>query len=138
MTSTKKRYPYAKNRVYGSAIIAALSMLLAALMFQSDPALAFYYLLYSTLSTAVFTVATFELKKRLYPLLVDSSSMEDDSKNELGTWKRLLLVFSMLIASITVPLLLALALGGAAWFILMISFILGVSLSEIVFYLIAR
>jgi hypothetical protein len=41
----------------------------------------------------------------------------------------------MLIAPIAVPLLLAGVLGGAAWFILMISFVLGVSLSEIIFYL---
>jgi hypothetical protein len=129
MTSTKKKYPYSKNRVYVSISIATLSLLLAAMIFQNYQALAFYYILYSTISTMVFTI---------YPLVAEGSSMEDESGTGLVTWKRLLLVFCMLIAPITVPLLLAGVLGGAAWFVLMISFILGVSLSEVIFYLNTR
>lgn len=136
--SPKKKYPYSKNRVYLSTTIAILSLLLAAMIFQSYQASAFYYILYLAVSTLVFTISTLEIKKRLYPIVADSSSMEDESDTGLVTWKRLLLVFGMLIAPIAVPLLLAGVLGGAAWFILMISFILGVSLSEIIFYLNTR
>jgi hypothetical protein len=138
MSSPKKKYPYSKNRVFLSTAIALLSLLLAAMIFQSYQASAFYYILYLAVSTLVFTIATLEIKKRLYPLVVDSSSIEDESDTGLVTWKRLLLVFGILIAAIAVPLLLAGVLGGAAWFILMISFILGVSLSEIIFYLNTR
>jgi hypothetical protein len=138
MSSPRKRYPYTKNRVYLSTAIAILSLLLSAMIFQTSQASAFQYILYLAVSTLIFTISTFEMKKRLYPIVTDSSSIQDDSDGGLVTWKRLLLVFLMLIAPIALPLLLAGVLGGVAWFILMISFVLGVSLSEIIFYLNTR
>jgi len=44
----------------------------------------------------------------------------------------------MLVAPIFVPLLLAGVLGGPGWFILITSYILGVSISEILFYVYTR
>jgi len=136
--NTRRRYPYSKNRVYLSIVIVVLSLLLVALVLQSYPALVLQYLIYCSLSTLVFTIATFHLKRRLYPILAESQAEESETKTWPMTWKTLLLIFLMLIAPISVPLLLAGLLGGAGWFILMTSFISGVSFSEILFYLYAR
>lgn len=138
----KKEYPYSRNRVYVSIIIALLSVLLAVILFQSDPTSAFNYVLYYLLSTIIITIATFLLKMRLYPLIADGSLTTDQpqeqTKRSGSTWKMLVAVFFMLVASMLVPLLLAPILGGPAWVILMTSFISGVSISEIVFYLYTR
>jgi len=135
----KKKYPYSTNRVYLSTTIALLSLLLAVILFQSYPTLILSYLLYFLLSALAFTILTFLLKMRLYPLITESTSTTEQqhgqTKKSESTWKTLLLAFCMLLAFILVPLLLADVLGGPAWFILITSFILGVSVSEILFYL---
>lgn len=138
----KNEYPYSKSRVYVSIIMAFLSVLLAAILFQSDPTSAFTYVLYYLLSTIVMTIATFLLKMRLYPVIANDSLTTDQPPEQTKTSgsarKTLVAVFFMLVASILVPLLLAPILGGPAWVILMISFISGVSISETVFYLYSR
>lgn len=144
VNAVKKKYPYSKNRVYLSIAITIMSLLLTLMLvqmlFQSYPTLVFSYLLYLLLSTLVITIATFLLKMRLYPFITESPSTKEQPQTQTikFTWKMLLLVFCMLVTPIIVPLLLAGILGGTAWFILMTSFILGVSISEIIFYLYTR
>jgi hypothetical protein len=134
----KKKYPYSRNRVYLSTTIAVLSLLLAVMVFQSYPTSMPANLLYFLLSALAFTTFTFLLKMRLYPLITESTPTTGQSHGQpksQSTWKMLLLVFCIMISSIFVPILLAGVLGGAVWFILMTSFMLGVSISEILFYL---
>lgn len=141
INAEKKKYPYSKNRVYVSTTIAVLSLLLAVILFQSYPTSVLSYL-YFLLSALAITIATFLLKMRLYPLITETPSTTDQpheqTKTSELTWKMLLLVFCMLITPMVVPLLLAGILGGPVWFILITSFILGVSISEILFYLYTR
>ena len=138
----KKKYPYSKNRVYLSTTIAVLSLLLAGTLFQTDPASVLPNLLYFLLSSLAVTIATFVLKMRLYPLITEGFSTTEEARGETETskltWRMLILVFCMLIAPIIVPLLLAGVLGGPGWFILVTSYILGVSTSEILFYIYTR
>lgn len=89
-------------------------------------------LLYALL-TIIITVATFLLKKRLYPLIMEEQP--DQTATDHAGWKMLLLAFLMLIGFVLVPLLLAGFLSAQMWFILMVSFITGVSISEIILYL---
>jgi len=138
----KKKYPYSKNRVYLSTTIAVLSLLLAGTLFQTDPASVLPNLLYFLLASLAVTIATFVLKMRLYPLITEGFSTTEEARGETETskltWRMLILVFCMLIAPIIVPLLLAGVLGGPGWFILVTSYILGVSTSEILFYIYTR
>jgi len=138
----KKKYPYSKNRVYLSTTIAVLSLLLAGTLFQTDPTSVLPNLLYFLLSSFAVTIATFLLKMRLYPLITEGFSTTEQPRGQTETsgltWKMLLLVFCMLVAPILVPLLLAGVLGGPGWFILITSYILGVSISEILFYVYTR
>jgi hypothetical protein len=137
--NTKKEgYPYSKNRVYLSTAMVLMSMLLVGILFHSDPTSGLPYLLYSLLSTIIITIATFLLKMRLYPLVAGTTSTTEQPHEQTGTSgltrKMLLIVFCMLVAPILIPLLLAGLIGGLVWFALMTSFILGVSISEILYY----
>lgn len=127
-----KRYPYPENRVYLSAAIAALSIILALALSSNQPIVIIYYLF----STVVFTVATFLLKKQIYGLL--SADKDDEKTSEAGErtpWKAVLLVLFMSLAVIVAPLLLTQVLSAMAWFVLIVGFMSGVSISEVILYL---
>lgn len=130
LNTARKGYPYSKSRVYLSAAIVILSVFLALTMLETVS-----QLLYYLFSTLIATIATFLLKMRLYPLI---TSREPETENQTETnhapWKALLLAFSMLLLFLLVPLLFAGLLTGPVWFILIVSFTSGVSISEIVFY----
>jgi uncharacterized membrane protein len=128
----EKTYPYSKNRVFLSTTIAALSAALALPLLLFDAILIIYYLL----ATFVVTILTFYLKKRLYNFLLtgkEGENRDDDTKR--ARWKTLLITLLMLIGSIGGPLLLAVFLSGATWFIVISSYLTGVSISEIVIYI---
>jgi hypothetical protein len=127
------RYPYSKNRVYVSFVIFVLSLVLVAMLLQDDP----FVMLYYVVSTIILTFATFLLKTRLYPLITEQPTREQPRKNEgdKTSWRVLLLAFFIVVASFVIPLLLALILNPAIWFILILGFTSGVSISEIIFYL---
>ena len=130
-----KRYPYSKNRVYLSAAIAGLSMFLAVALFVNEPLLAAYYFL----STTGITIVTFLLKRRLYTLLSARENLEGERETEEGTpWGILLLVLLMSIAIFVAPLFLTQVLSATVWFILIVSFTSGVSISELILYLQTR
>lgn len=134
--NTEKRrhiYPYSKKQVYLSFGIFLLSLVLALLLLQGD----LYLMLYYLVSTVILTAATFLLKMRLYPFITRDPSEEEprQDEGEKTPWKMLIIALFMLVGSVLTPMLLAGFLGGASWFILMVSFTSGVSISEIIFYL---
>ena len=134
MSHNAKRagYPYSRNRVILSAIIAILSMFLAITLLLDETSL----LLYFFFSTLIVAAITFFIKKRLYPLLVSENlQSKTEKEKKLASWKTLLITASMLIGSILIPLLLARVLSGPAWIIMITSFMSGVSISEIVLYI---
>lgn len=127
-----KRYPYPEKRIYLSAVIAGLSIILALALLSGQPILTGYYFF----STVVFTVITFLLKKHLYTFILTERNEDDTSEGKEHTpWKAMLIIIFMSLASIIVPLLLAGILSGPIWFTMIVSFTSGVSISEIVLYL---
>jgi hypothetical protein len=127
--------PYPKNRVYLSAAIAGLSILLAVALFSNDPILIAYYFL----STAGITIITFLLKRYLYALISVREDLERETEPEEGTpWGTLLLVLVMSVAIFVAPLFLTQVLSATVWFILIVSFTSGVSISEVILYLQTR
>ena len=127
-----KRYPYSESRVYLSAVIAGLSIILALALLLGQPILMIYYFL----STIIATVITFLLKRRLYTFISTDKNEEKTRENEERTpWKALLLALLMSLAFLVAPLLLAQILSGTVWFIMIASFTSGVSISEIILYL---
>ena len=127
-----KRYPYPEKRVYLSAAIAGLSIILASALLSNQPILIIYYFF----STITFTVITFLLKKRLYTFILMDENEENADKNEdSAPWKAMLLVLFMSLALLVAPLLFAGILSGPIWFIMIVSFTSGVSISEIILYL---
>lgn len=135
-SSTDKRsypYPYSKNRVYASFAIFLTSLVLAVLLLWGNLNLMLYYIA----STIMMTIATFLVKTRLYVSMTRESSEEDprQNKEDKTGWKMLIIALLMLIGAVAIPMVLAGLLSGESWFILMISFTSGVSISEIILYL---
>lgn len=134
MSHNAKRtgYPYSRNRVILSAIIAILSMFLAITLLLDETSLLPYFFL----STLMVAAITFIIKRHLYPLLVSEDlQSKTEKEKKLASWKILLITAFMLIGSILIPLLLARVLSGPAWIIMITSFMSGVSISEIVLYI---
>lgn len=128
----RERYPYSRNRALLSAIIAILSTILALTVLLNDIILMPYYFF----STFIVVIITFFLKKRLYAFLTDENLQSEAENEKEGTsWKMLLVAFFMLIGFIAAPLLLAGLLNPSLWFIMITSFMTGVSISEIILYI---
>jgi len=125
-------YPYSRNRLILSSIIAILSTFLAITLLLDETSLLPYFFL----STLVAAAITFFIKRHLYPLLINENrESKTEKEKKAASWKILLITAFMLIGSILVPLLLARFLSGPAWIIMITSFMSGVSISEIVFYI---
>jgi hypothetical protein len=141
MSSRRRKgaYPSRMSGVYLSSIIAVWSVILALLLLQNVPLLAYY-----VLTTVIITASVFVLKMRLYtrPKLAEAPPDEEQilvkSEKRRGSWKMLLLVFCMLLTALFVPLFLAWVLPSEAWFVLIISFTSGVSIAEVLLYLYMR
>jgi hypothetical protein len=123
-------YPYPKKRVYLSAALAGLSIILASALFSNQYILIVYY----SVSTITFTVITFLVKKRLYTLILMDKN-EEKPDEDGAPWKTMLIILLMSLALFVVPLLLAGIISGLVWFMMIVSFTSGVSISEIVLYL---
>lgn len=119
-----------------NVVAAVLAILLAVLMLQDHVQFLLYYLLL----TIVMAAMVFTLRIRLPPLTMSEPTQEDLFKTKKWTqrWKAPILMFIMLIAIFLTPLILAWALDPYIWFILMVGFITGFSVSEILFYLYIR
>lgn len=109
-------------------------MILALTLLLFDTILMLYYFF----ATFIVVIVTFFLKRRLYNYLVTKNQAENKEDNKRSSWKILLITFFMLIGAIGIPFLSALFLSGAIWFIMIASFLTGVSISEIVIYVQAR
>ncbi len=131
MNTRELQYPYSTSRVFLSTIIALLSAFLALTLLMNDTIFVLYY----CFLTSIATIITFILKKRLYPLLATDYQPDTDNSTKQSTWKMLLAAAFMLIGAIVLPLLLAEFLSGPLWFVMITSFISGVSISEIALYL---
>jgi len=123
-------YPYSKNRVILSAIIALLSTVFALTLLMEDIVLVLYYVL----TTFVCVTITYFLKKRLYTLLTNENQAESENETKHTPWKVLLMAFFMFLGFFAIPMLLAGLLSGLIWFIMITSFMSGVNISEIILY----
>jgi len=119
-----------------NVVAAVLAILLAVLMLQDHVQFLLYYLLL----TIVMVAIVFTLRIRLPPLSMSEPTQEDlfETKKWTQRWKAPILMFIMLIVIFLTPLILAWALDPYIWFILMVGFITGFSVSEILFYLYIR
>jgi hypothetical protein len=132
----KGAYPSRMSGVYLSSIVAVWSVILALLLLQNVPLLAYYLL-----TTAIITASMFVLKMHLYtrPKLAETQTNKEQmsvkGEKRPGSWKTLMLVFCMLLAALFVPLFLAWVLPSEAWFVLIISFTSGISIAEVLLYL---
>ncbi|UCG44844.1 MAG: hypothetical protein JSV58_05470 [Candidatus Bathyarchaeota archaeon] len=132
--TTELVYPYPRNRVFLSAIITVLSVILAVTLLLEEPSSMLLVISY-IFSTIVVTVLTYFMKERLYPFLAEEKLRGiTDKEKKVSQWKMLIVAFFMLIGSILVPLLLAGILSEHAWFIMITSFTAGVSISELMLY----
>ena len=129
------RYPYGKNRVYLSAVLTVLSIILAFLLFWGRLLSFLYYL---GLTAVLITVAV-KLKTRFVYAEMRESSEERMSTTEskMQNWKALLILAGILIASMLLPLALA-KFHPEIWLIGVISYISGVSIAEVLFFLTSR
>ena len=129
------RYPYGKNRVYLSAVLTVLSIILAFLLFWGRLLSFLYYL---GLTAVLITVAV-KLKTRFFYAEMRESSEERMSTTEskMQNWKALLILAGILIASMLLPLALA-KFHPEIWLIGVISYISGVSIAEVLFFLTSR
>lgn len=110
---------------------AALSMILAFLILKDvDISLLLYYIL----SVVLMTATAFALKIRFSSAREHEEDLAKDYDEPIGL-RGLLILFCVLTFFILSPLLLARFLPSSVWFILLISFISGVSLSDLLFYL---
>ena len=134
--SDGKTYPYSRNRVLINGIVGALSIILALTLLLGDVVWLLSYLA----ATSVFTIITLFLKRYLYPkvLAADSQDESSDEEKKQSFWKVLVTTFLILLGFIAAPLLLAGLLSGPVWFVMMVSFTTGISISEIIFYAQAR
>jgi len=128
------RYPHGKIRVYLSTTLTVLSIILAFLLLRS--LLSFLYYLGLTI---VLVAVVLVLKMRFFSVEMSKSSEEESSEAEskMQNWKSFLILFGVLIMSILLPLLLA-RFHPEIWFICLISYISGVSVAEILFFLTTR
>ena len=136
--STEKRSSkrYSMRRVYINAVTAVLSTILALLLLQDHVQFLLYYLLFTIIMVAI----VFTLRIRLPPLKMSEPTQENlfETKKWTQRWKAPLLLLVMLIALFVLPLLLAWALDPYVWFILMVGFITGFSVAEILFCVYTR
>ena len=110
---------------------AALSMILAFLILKDvDISLLLYYILSAVLITAI----ALALKIRFSSAREHEEDLAKEDEEPIGL-RTLLILFCVLTIIIMSPLLLARFLPSSVWFILLISFISGGSLSDLLFYL---
>lgn len=110
---------------------AVLSVILAFLILKDvDISLLLYYML----SVVLITVIALVLKIRFSSVRGHEEDLAKEEGEPIGLMK-LLILFCVLTMLIMTPLLLVRFLPSSVWFILLISFISGVSLSDLLFYL---
>lgn len=123
-------YPFSKVGVYISALVATISIILALLVLTDPVWLTFYFVFAFLLALiiAAFKIRFFSRKK--------SRPFQDSSLNKAESdqkWK-LLLIIGFFIVTLFAPFFLLVFLPIEFWFICLDGFVLGVSLSELIFF----
>lgn len=125
------KYEFSMSRLYMDTATAVLSVILAFLILKDvDISLLLYYML----SVVLITVIALVLKIRFSSVRGHEKDLAKEEGEPIGLMK-LLILFCVLTMFIMTPLLLVRFLPSSVWFILLISFISGVSLSDLLFYL---
>lgn len=125
------KYEFSMSRLYMDTATAVLSVILAFLILKDvDISLLLYYML----SVVLITVIALVLKIRFSSVRGHEEDLAKEEGEPIGLMK-LLILFCVLTMLIMTPLLLVRFLPSSVWFILLISFISGVSLSDLLFYL---
>jgi len=125
------KYEFSMLRLYMDTATAVLSVILAFLIVKDvDISLLLYYML----SVVLITVIALVLKIRFSSVRGYEEDLAKEEGEPIGLMK-LLILFCVLTMFIMTPLLLVRFLPSSVWFILLISFISGVSLSDLLFYL---
>lgn len=130
-TETKyPKYPFSKVGVYISVIVAMMSIILALLVL-TDPVWLTCYFVFASFLTLVTTALKirFFSKKKLRPF--QDSSLD---KAESGQKWKVILIIGFFIVALFAPVFLLVFLPIEIWFMCLDGFVLGVSLSEVVFY----
>lgn len=123
-------YPFSKVGVYISAMVATISIILALLVL-TDPVWLTCYFVFAfllALITAALKIRFFSRKK--------SRPFQDSSLNKAESdqkWK-LLLIIGFFIVTLFAPVFLLVFLSIEIWFACIDGVVLGVSLSEIIFF----
>ena len=138
-TRKKETYRHGVGRVYLSATLATLSVIIAVLLLHNS----FYRLVYYAMTTAAITALVFELKNRFTGRTISFPSKkthntESQQLEGRTSWKALFGLLLLLLACLIMPLALAFVLPPEAWVILVVSFSTAVSLAEVFFYLSTR
>lgn len=129
-------YVYSKFRVYWSATITVMSIILALLILHTQPISLFYCLVLTVLLIGVVLA----LKMRFLRVRTPEPSGGELSETESGglRWRSLLISVVVLIALLSLPLVLARLIDPLFWFISLISYTASVSAAEVLFFLITR
>ncbi len=128
-------YVYSKFKVYWSATITVMSIILALLILHTEPISLFYCLVLTVLLIGVVLA----LKMRFLRVRTPERSGGELSETESGGlgWRSLLISVVVLIALLSLPLALA-RFNPVFWFISLISYTASVSMAEVLFFLITR
>lgn len=129
-------YVYSKFRVYWSATIAVMSIILALLILHTQPISLFYCLVLTVLLIGVVLALKMRFLRVRTP---EPSGGELSEKESVGLrWRSLLISVVVLIALLSFPLVLARLIDPLFWFISLISYTASVSAAEVLFFLITR
>ena len=127
-------YPFSKVGVYISAIVAMMSIILALLVLTDPVWLTYYFVFASFLTLAIAALKIrFFSKKKSRPF--QNSSLDKARSDQ--KWK-VLLIIGFFILTLFAPVFLLVFLSIEIWFICLDGVVLGVSLSEVVFFYYTR
>jgi len=118
---------------------AATVAMAAILVFLVSKDIGIQLSLYYAASTALIAATALVLKIHFFSVkeknheVVEGSPFEKAEKKTMG-WKVVILVFCLVLVAITVPLYMVRFLDPTIWFLLIVCFASGVSLSDILFY----
>lgn len=135
VSSTGRRrvgYPFSEVGVYISAMVAALSIILALLVLREPVLLVSYFVV-----TSILTLTVIAVKSRFLFARKSQSSRNSLEKRGSQKWRMMLLAFCFIVALVS-PVLLLPVLSPASWFVGLDSYVSGVSLSEVILFFHSR
>jgi len=124
----KYEYPHTWKWVVFSGFLSLLSLIFAVFALNDLSLLLMYFL-----SVTVFTVFFFFLKLKIY-----SRKATEMEAVEQTPRKYILLLLLVLILGVSSPFLLILFVDPVSWFLVIVGFIAGINISEIILYIVYR